>query len=171
MKRPVAGLRENCAGTTTLELALIFPFMMITFFGCVEVTQLVRAYMGLGVATQAMADLLSHGDPDTAAQVLDACNGAKLVLAPFSSGTFKAGIANVKNTSGALSVTWSNTSCGSATAVSDPTTMATALVPNSGDEATIVQTTYVYTASTSAVMAASYTLNYIAYARPRVPAP
>ena len=167
--RRLAQIWRQRSGTTTLELALIFPFMMTAFFGCVEVTQLVRAYMGLGVATEAMADLLSHGDPDTAAQVTDACNGAGLVLSPFSSGTFKAAIANVKNTSGALAVTWSNTSCGTATAIANATTLATSLVPNSGDEVTIVQTTYVYNAATSAVLAGSFTLNYIAYARPRVP--
>jgi|GEM_PF-3604302 len=168
MRRTTA-LPSDRTGTTSLELAMIFPFMMILFFGCFEVTQLVRAYMGLGVSTEAMADLLSHGDPDTSAQVLDACNGAKLVLAPFSSGTFQAAISDVKNTAGALAVSWSNNSCGTATAISNATTLATALVPNSGDEVIIVQTTYTYTPPTSYVMPSSYTLNYIAYARPRVP--
>ena len=164
-------LARDKRGTTSLELAMIFPFMMALFFGCIEVTQLVRAYMGLGVSTEAMADLLSHGDPDTAAQVLDACNGAKLVMSPFTGGTFKAAISNVKNTGGTLAVSWSNNTCGIATTSSDAITVGTSMVPNSADEVIVVQTSYVYTAATSFVMPASYTLTYSAFARPRVPPP
>jgi Flp pilus assembly protein TadG len=164
-----AVLRDDRSGAAAVELCIIFPFLMVLFFGCIETTQLVRAYMGLGVSTEAMADLLSHGDPDTSAQILDACNGAKLVMTPFAGTTFKAAIANVKNSAGVLSVTWSDVSCGNATAITTPTTKATALVPNSGDEVILVLTTYTYSAGTSFVLPASYSFTYLAYARPRVP--
>ncbi len=169
MSRARRSLLRDRSAAAMVELCLMFPFLMVTFFGCVEVTQMVRVYMELGVTTEAMADLLSHGDPDTAAQVLDACNGAKLVMAPFSGSTLKAAVADVKNTSGTLSVAWSDTSCGSATAIANATALGTALVPNSGDEVILVQTTYTYTASTSYVMPATQTYVYLAYARPRVP--
>ena len=155
-------------GTTSLELALIFPFMMVLFFGCVETTQLVRVFMGLGVGTQAMADLLSHGDPDTAAQVSDACNGAKLVMAPFSAGTFKAAISSVANTAGVIAINWVDVTCGTATPMLNAISLGSAMVPNAGDQVIIVQTSYVYTAATSYVLPASYTLSQLAYARPRL---
>lgn len=169
MRARLLAFRRDRSAAAALELCLMFPFMMVLFFGCVEVTQMVRVYMELGVTTEAMADLLSHGDPDTSAQVLDACNGAKLVMAPFSGSTLKAAIADVKNTSGTIAVSWSDTSCGTATAISNPTTLGTSLVPNSGDEVILVQTTYSYTASTSYVMPATQTYIYLAYARPRPP--
>ena len=159
------------SGGAALELSVIFPFLMVLFFGCVEVTQMVRAYMGLGVTTEAMADLLSHGDPDTAAQVTDACNGAKMIMAPFNATSLKAAITDVKNVGGTLSVNWSNTTCGSATAITNPTTLGTNLVPNSGDEVILVQTTYTYTAGTSFVLSPSYSFSYLAYARPRPATP
>ena len=168
MRRRSSLWRDRSAAAA-LELCIMFPFMMVLFFGCVEVTQMVRVYMGLGVTTDAMADLLSHGDPDTAAQILDACNGAKLVLAPFSGSTLKAAIVNVKNTNGTVAVSWSDTSCGSATAIANATALATALIPNSGDEVILVQTTYTYTASTSYVMPATQNYMYLSYARPRPP--
>lgn len=149
----------------------MFPFMMVLFLGCVEVTQLVRASMGLGVATDAMADLLSHADPDTAAQVTDACNGAKLAMAPFSGGTFAAAVANVKNTNGTLSVSWSNTTCGGASAITNATTLGSALVPNNGDEVTLVQTSYTYTAVSHFVLSPSYTFTSVAMSRPRPVSP
>ncbi|MCX7384709.1 MAG: pilus assembly protein [Alphaproteobacteria bacterium] len=169
MRRVRRSLLRDRSGTAALELCMMFPFMMVLYFGAIEVTQMVRVYMGLGVTTEAMADLLSHGDPDTAAQILDACNGAKLVLAPFSGSTLKAAISTVKNTSGTISVSWSDTSCGTATAINNAVTLGTALVPNSGDEVILVKTSYVYTASTSYVMPATQTYTYLAYARPRVP--
>lgn len=156
-------------GIVAMELALIFPFMAIVFFGCFEVTQLVRVYMGLSVATHAMADLLSHGDPDTTAQILDACNGAKLVMAPFTSSTLKAATATVTNVAGVAQLTWSDTSCGSATAIATPLTVAAPMAPNPGDAVIIVQTTYTYNAATSLIMPASYSLSQTAFARPRVP--
>ncbi len=157
------------SGGAALELSVIFPFLMVLFFGCVEVTQMVRAYMGLGVTTEAMADLLSHGDPDTSAQITDACNGAKLIMAPFSGTSLKAAIVDVKNTGGNIAINWSDTSCGSATAIASPTTLGSNLVPNTGDEVILVQTTYTYTSLTSFVLSPSYSFSYIAYARPRPP--
>ncbi len=170
-RRSWRDLLHDRAGAGAIELALVFPFMMVMFFGCVEVTQIVRVYMGLGVATEAMADLLSHGDPDTSVQVTDACNGAMLVMAPFNAGTFNAAIADVKNNSGTLSVAWHDHSCGNANQMQDSTatTLATGLVPNNGDEVIIVQTGYTYAAATSYVMPASQSYSYTAIARPRIP--
>ena len=169
--RLIARLSREREGTTALEMCLLFPFMMVLFFGTYETTQLVRVFMGLGMATQGMADLLSHGDPDTAAQILDSCNGAKLMMTPFASTTFKAAISSVKNTAGTITVSWSDTSCGTATGIPSQTaiTMGTPMVPNTGDEVFIVQSQYTYAAATSYVLPASYTLAYQAFVRPRVP--
>ncbi|MCW3476820.1 TadE/TadG family type IV pilus assembly protein [Limobrevibacterium gyesilva] len=150
-----------------MELALIFPCMMVMFFGCFEVTQLVRAYMGLGVSTQSIADLLSRNSPNTAAQITDACNGGKLVMAPFNGSNLKAAMAVVANTAGKLSVTQQDTSCGSAAAITNATTIASALAPNAGDSVVIVQATYSYSAATSFLLPGSYTLSYVSYSRPR----
>ena len=160
-------------GIAALEFALLAPLLMVMLIGTYETPQLVRAYMTLGVATQAMADLLSHGDPDTAAQVTDACNGAKLVMAPFSPTSFKASIVALKNTTGTIGVNWTNNTCGSATAMTSSAalTLGSPLVPNAADEVFIVQSNYIFTANTSLVLSASFTLSYQAFARPRVPPP
>lgn len=164
-------LLEDRSAVVALEFVLIVPFMMVLYFGCVETTQLVRAVMGLGVATQSMADLLSHGDPDTTAQVNDACEGAKLVMAPFSKTGFKAAITAVKNLAGTPTVSWTNNTCGTATAITGAVTIATPMVPVTNDEVIIVTTAYTYNAFTSYVLKASFNLSYTAYARPRVPPP
>ena len=160
-------------GITSLEFALLAPVLMTMLIGTYETTQLVRAYMTLGVATQAMADLLSHGDPDTSAQVTDACNGARLVMAPFTAANFSASIVALKNTAGTVGLNWSNASCGTPTVMTSAAaiTLGTPLVPNAADEVFIVQSNYSYNARTSLVLNATFALGYQAFARPRVPPP
>ncbi|HEY2133593.1 MAG TPA: TadE/TadG family type IV pilus assembly protein [Acetobacteraceae bacterium] len=82
-------------GSVAMELALVSPLLMIMFLGCFEVTQLVRVYMGLGVAANAVADLVSRDTPDTAANIADACNGGKLIVAPFPGTGLTIAIASV----------------------------------------------------------------------------
>ena len=177
MTAPRSSLRQRFAearsGVTSLEFALLGPILMVMLIGTYETTQLVRAYMTLGVATQAMADLLSHGDPDTSAQVTDACNGARLVMAPFTAANFSASIVALKNNAGTVAVNWTSTSCGTPTAMTSAAaiTLGSPLVPNAADETFIVQSNYTYNARTSLVLNATFALGYQAFARPRVPPP
>ena len=154
-----------------MELALIFPAMMVAFFGTYEITQLVRVYMNLGLSSAVVADLLARNSPDTPGEITDACNGGKMIMLPFVGTNFNAAVASVTNKSGTITLNWSNTtSCGTgAAAIASPTTLAATLVPNAGDSVIIVQTNYSYTALTSFVLNQTYTISHLGYARPRLP--
>ena len=156
-------------GSVAMELALVSPLLMILFFGCFEVTQLVRVYMGLGVAANAVADLVSRDTPDTAANIADACNGGKLIIAPFPGTSLTVAIASVTKqaSTGKLILNWTDTSCGSPQQIANPIALATPIATNPNDTVIIVQANYTYTAATSFLLGSNYVLNYLGFSRPR----
>lgn len=156
-------------GSVAMEMALISPLLLIMFLGCFEVTQLVRVYMGLGVAANAVADMVSRDTPDTAANITDACNGGRLIVAPFPGSNLTVAIASVtkKVSTGALTLNWTDTSCGSPAQIANPTALAAPLATNPNDTVIVVQATYTYTASTSFILGSKYTLTYLGFSRPR----
>ena len=161
-------------GTAALELAAIFPFMMAMFFGCFEVTELVRVSMGLGVASDAVSDYVARaaepGGTDPYSEVTNACSGGQLMMAPFSGSFLGVAVASVtySTSSGTISVDWTNNSCGSgATAISNPVSLATPMLNNPGDSVIIVQSTYNYASPVSFVLQPTFTLTHLSYSRPR----
>jgi hypothetical protein len=86
---------------------------------------------------------------------------------PLSSSSFKAAIASVTNSSGTVKVDWNDTTCNSATAISNATTLATSDVPNVSDSVIIVEATFAYTSPIAHILSSAYTLTQYGYARPR----
>jgi hypothetical protein len=114
-------------------------------------------------AAQAFADMIAAQNSVDATALTNFCNGVQMVMVPYVTTSLKAAIASVTN--GA--VDWSDTSCGPATAISSPTSVAAALGVGGGNSVIIVQTTYTYTSPLSYLMPASITLTQTAFARPR----
>ena len=161
-------------GIAALELAAIFPSMVIMFFGCFEVTELVRVSMGLGVASDAVSDYVARaaepGGTDPYSEVTNACAGGELMMAPFSGSFLGVAVASITYSvsSGTIGVDWTNTTCGTnATAITNPVALATPMLNNPGDSVIIVQTTYAYSSAISFVLQPSFTLTHISYSRPR----
>jgi Flp pilus assembly protein TadG len=155
-------LRDRSA-VAVIEFAIVVPLMLALTLGTFEATRAVRAKMKADVAAQTIADLIAAQNSVDAAALTNFCNGAMLVMAPYSGSSLKAAIASVTN--GA--VDWTDTSCGSATAIASPATLAPSLSAGGGNSVIIVQTTYSYTSPVPYMMPASITLTQTAFARPR----
>jgi Flp pilus assembly protein TadG len=167
-------LPKDRRGIAALEMAAISPFMIALFFGCFEVTELVRVSMGLGVASDAVSDYVARaaepGGTDPYSEVSNACSGGELMMAPFSGSFLGVAIASVtySTSTGSIGVDWTSTSCGTgATAIANPVSLATPLLNNPGDSVIIVQTTYNYVSPISFVLQPSFTLTHLSYSRPR----
>jgi Flp pilus assembly protein TadG len=162
------GFRKDTSGSILVEFAILAPIMVVLFLGTFEVTLAVRAKMKLNNAAQAFATMIAAQSSLTSATLTNLCNGAKMVMTPFSTATFKAAVSSVTKPAGsAVAADWHYTACGSATAISGPTTLAAALVPGDGDSVIIVQATYTYNSPLHYVLPASTTLTLTAFARPR----
>ncbi len=154
---------QDRSAVAVIEFAIVVPLMLALTLGTFEATRAVRAKMKADVAAQTIADLIASQNSVDAAALTNYCNGAKLVMAPFSGTSLKAAIASVTN--GALD--WHDESCGAATAIASPTTVATTLSAGGGNSVIIVQTTYSYSSPVPYMMPANITLTQTAFARPR----
>jgi Flp pilus assembly protein TadG len=155
-------LRDRNA-VAVVEFALVVPLMLALTMGTFEATRAVRAKMKADVAAQTMADLVAAQNSVDATALTNFCNGARMVMAPYPGSSLKAAIASVTNGV----VDWTDTSCGSATAIASPTTVATTLSGGGGNSVIIVQTTFSYSSPVPYMMPASITLTQTAFARPR----
>jgi Flp pilus assembly protein TadG len=137
--------------------------------GIFEVTRVMSVYMRLANAAQVMANMVAQQSSvtDTSTSMTDFCNGSQASMTPYAGSSLKVAVSSVTNTSGTIAQSWSDVTCNSATAISNPTTLAASLVPNANDSVIIAQATYAYTSPISYVLHASYTLTQTAYARPR----
>ena len=155
-------VRERRA-VAVVEFAIIMPLMLMLTMGTFEATRAVRAKMKADFAAQTFADLIAAQSSVNAAALTNYCNGAQMVMVPYVTTSLKAAIASVTNGV----VDWTDTTCGSATAISNPTSIATSLSGGGGNSVIIVQTTYAYTSPVPYLMPANITLTQTAFARPR----
>jgi Flp pilus assembly protein TadG len=155
-------IRERRA-VAVVEFAIVMPMMVMLTLGTFEATRAVRAKMKADFAAQTFADLIAAQSSVDATALTNYCNGAQMVMVPYTTTSLKAAIASVTNGV----VDWTDTTCGSATAISNPTSIATSLSGGGGNSVIIVQTTYAYTSPLSYLMPASITLKQTAFARPR----
>lgn len=166
MMRRARNLLTHQGGTALIEFALVLPIMITLFLGVFEGTRVVAADMRLANAAQSVADMIAQQSNITATMMTNFCNGGQLSMTPLSGTSLKVAVAEVTNNNGTLTVDWNDTSCNNATSISNATTLATTLVPNTNDSVVIVQATYSYTSPISYVLSSSYTLTQTAYQRP-----
>ncbi|MDE2165951.1 MAG: pilus assembly protein [Alphaproteobacteria bacterium] len=166
MLRWLVRLLRHQDGAALVEFALILPIMITLFLGAFEVTRVVAADMRLENAAQSVADMIAQQTNVTSTTMTNFCNGGQLSMTPLAGTSLKIAVAEVTNTGAGLVVDWSDTTCNSATAISNATTLATSLVPNTNDSVIIVQATYAYTSPISYVLSSSYTLTQTAFQRP-----
>ena len=166
MKRRAQNLLTQQDGTALIEFALVLPIMITLFMGVFEGTRVIAASMRLANAAQSVADMVAQQSNITSTVMTNFCNGGQLSMTPLSGSSLQIAVTEVTNNGGTLTVDWNDTSCNSATTISNATTLATTLVPNANDSVVIVQATYAYTSPISYVLSKSYTLTQTAYQRP-----
>ena len=166
MQRRARNLLTQQDGTALIEFALVLPIMITLFLGVFEGTRVVAASMRLANAAQSVADMIAQQSNITSTMMTNFCNGGQLSMTPLSGSSLKVAVAEVTNHGSSRVVDWNDTSCNSATTISNATTLATTLVPNVNDSVVIVQATYAYTSPISYVLSKSYTLTQTAYQRP-----
>jgi Flp pilus assembly protein TadG len=155
-------LRDRRA-VAVIEFAIILPVMVALSLGTFEASRAVQAKMKASNAAQVIADMIAAQNTVTAANLTNYCSGATLTMVPYDKTLLKAAIASV--TAGTLD--WHDESCGSATAIASPTTLATTLSGGTGNSVIIVQTTYVYNATLVYFLPASITMVQTAFSHPR----
>jgi Flp pilus assembly protein TadG len=165
--RNIARLWRGRDGVVAVEFALIMPTLVVLFIGTFEASNLVRVKMKFDEAAPAIANLVALQNPSsTGTLTSDFCTAASYMLSPYTTSGLNVEVASVTNHNGTSTVDWTAT-CNNLSNPQSNTTLASGLVPNSGDSVIVVQTTYTYTAPVHMILGASYTFNNDGFARPR----
>ena len=166
-KRRLRSLFRDRSGIAAVEFALIVPTIMVMFFATYEASMLIRAKMKFDNAATTIASLVSLQSPQaTGTLTADFCTGAGYMMQPLTSSGLTVQVNSVTNYSGTATVDWT-ANCGTLTSPQSATTLASGLVPNSGDSVIVVQTKYTYNASIHMILSPSFTFSNVGYARPR----
>jgi Flp pilus assembly protein TadG len=107
---------SECDGMAAIEMAFVFPFMVILYFGFVDVTNLLSAERRATLATSTLADLVTQA-PATIkkADLTGFYNAVGPIMDPFPASSVKIDIIDFRKSGSNAVVQWSNTlngSCG-----------------------------------------------------------
>jgi Flp pilus assembly protein TadG len=175
MSRPLRRLWRNLrglplarAGVASVEFALLAPTIITIFIATYEAANLIRARMKFDTTAAALANFVSQQDPTASGGTMtaDFCTGVAYMLAPYSTSGMTAQVASVTNYSGTVKSDWTTT-CGSFSGGSTATSLASSMVPNSGDSIIVAQTAYTFHPSFSYLLGSSFAFTNDGYARPR----
>ena len=160
---------RDSRGMGAVEFALVLPFMLTACFGSVQCFSLVRAKMLTVAAARNLADLVSQQDNVNASIMADFCTAGKLSIQPLPSTTLRVAAASVSYSSktSAPAIDWTDTTCGSVSAISTAATIAKNVVSTSGDSTVVVCATYTLSLPVSFPLGSSFALTGTALARPR----
>jgi Flp pilus assembly protein TadG len=168
-------LGSDRAGTAGIEFAIVLPIMLLLSLVALETTLAVMASMSLTNAAESVADIVAQQN-SAGWSVSNVCTAGQMSMTPLSGTPLKVAIASVTNNGSATpTIDWQDTSCGSASAIANATSLAAALVPKTGDSVIIVQATYAYTPPIQYLFTSVISMTQNSIQRPRngssVPAP
>jgi len=162
-------------GVAALEFALIAPFFLLLTIQCFDVIRLVRVNSLLVNAVSDMAEMVaaeSSTPAVTSASLKDYCQGAKLTMRSFDTTTLSMAVASVTYKTGSASpaMDWEyDAACpttATALGATKAQTLASPMVPTSGDSVLAIQASYTYTPIFNIALG-SVVLSQTVFARPR----
>lgn len=105
-------LRRDIRGMAAIEFALLFPFMLLMFFGTIEASDGVAVDRKVSILATTLSDLISQAATVTSTDFSNAYLIGASVMTPYASGPIQAAITQVyiDSTSGQPKVIWSTAS-------------------------------------------------------------
>lgn len=165
--RGIQGLWYNEKGVSAVEFALIAPVMVLIYFGCIELSLLMRADRRVTSTASSLGDLTARLVTVTDADMQDLYNAATVLMEPYPAGSARMRITSVvDNGDGQTRVDWSD---GFNTAPYAPNTAITipaGLVVSPGS-VIVAEVEFDYESSVGMVLDASRTVKDTFYLRPR----
>jgi Flp pilus assembly protein TadG len=158
--------RRDAGATALIEFAIVAPLLLILCLGGVEGALLVLADMRLTNAAADVADLVAEQTSVDDSSIANFCTAAQLDMTPLSATPLQIAIASVTNSGSSATIVWQD-SCNGAPSVTDAMTLASGLVPVSGDSVIIVEASYQYKLPIGYLLPSSIKLTQTALYRPR----
>ncbi|MBT1512368.1 pilus assembly protein [Bradyrhizobium sp. SRL28] len=180
MSLRVRGLLDDRSGLAAVEFAMIFPMMVVMFFGVVELSSAISADRKATLVARTLADLTSQMASVADADLISFGQTAKAIMTPYPTSPLISSITEVyiDSVSGAARAQWSKAlaidTAGNVTISSGPhgqgdvVVLPPALVVAKGTYVIWSKVSYKYTPAVGYMLAKTgLTFNDTAYTRPR----
>ena len=161
-------------GAAAIEFAFIMPFMLLLYFGLVDVTGLISLNRRIVSASATMADLVGQQKTSIlASTIADQYNAVYVIMQPVAASNVKVEVFDYRLVGGTITQIWKTgnnqgPSCGAAPSTTNMTNLMTA-----GNDVIIARTCATYTPTVTSFMgttilgATSFNLNQAMSVRPR----
>ena len=109
MSLRVRGLLDDRSGLAAVEFAMIFPMMVVMFFGVVELSSAISADRKATLVARTLSDLTSQMASVADADLTNFGQAAKAIMTPYPASPLVSSITEVyvDNVSGVARVQWS----------------------------------------------------------------
>jgi Flp pilus assembly protein TadG len=165
--RGIQGICYNEKGISAVEFALIAPLMVLIYFGCIELSLLMRVDRRVTTTASSLGDLTARLVTVSDADMQELFNAASVTMQPYSADTARMRITSViDNGDGQTRVDWSDGHNIPPYTKGALITVPAGLVPNPGS-VIVAEVEFEYESTLGVVLDGSQTLKDVFYLRPR----
>ncbi|MBC8037242.1 MAG: pilus assembly protein [Rhizobiales bacterium] len=144
MIRKLISFRRDTRGVAAIEMAFIMPFLLILFFGLVDLTQLISLNRKVTYTASVVGDLVTQNqDTVAAAAFTDYFDAAELVMKPADISGVRVEVYQFRDEGGSITSQWNRKSSGGSACWSPSSAGLSSLMTDGNDVVvTAVCTTY-----------------------------
>jgi Flp pilus assembly protein TadG len=165
--RGIQGICYNEKGISAVEFALIAPLMVLIYFGCIELSFLMRVDRRVTTTASSLGDLTARLVTVSDADMQELFNAASVTMQPYSADTARMRITSViDNGDGQTRVDWSDGHNITPYTKNALVSVPAGLVPSPGS-VIIAEVEFEYESPLGVVLDTSQTLKDVFYLRPR----
>jgi Flp pilus assembly protein TadG len=172
------GFVVNDTGAAAVEFAFIFPFMMLLYFGLVDVTGLISLNRRIVSAATTMADLVGQQKSTVlASTIADQFNAAYVTMKPMPAANLRVEVYDYRTVGGTITLIWKTSNNQGPTCGAAPSTTNMAPLMTAGNDVILARTCTTYTptivkwwngsANVDILGATSFTVRQAISVRPR----
>lgn len=165
--RGIKGLWYNEKGVSAVEFALIAPVLVLIYFGCIELSLLMRADRHVTSTAASLGDLTARLITVSDQDMMELYNAAEVMMQPYSAQSARMRITSVvDNGNGETRVAWSDALNIDPYTPNATITVPAGLVPSPGS-VIIAEVEFDYESRLGFVLNTSRTVKDVFYLRPR----
>lgn len=165
--RGVKGLWYNEKGVSAVEFALIAPVLVLIYFGCIELSLLMRADRRVTATAASLGDLTARLITVSDQDMQELFNAARVMMQPYSAEVARMRITSVvDNGDGQTRVAWSDGYNIDSYTENANITVPEGLVPSPGS-VIVAEVEFDYESRVGFVLDTSRTVKDVFYLRPR----
>ncbi len=165
--RGIEGICYNEKGISAVEFALIAPLMVLIYFGCIELSLLMRVDRRVTTTASSLGDLTARLVTVSDADMQELYNAAAVTMQPYDASNARMRITSVVDSGdGKTRVGWSDGFNMTPYSKDALITVPAGLVPSPGS-VIVAEVEFQYESTVGFVLDASQTLKDTFYLRPR----